>query len=102
MTQSGAGTAIAADPAALRAEAALWDKESSRLSDASHAISDRHIVGYESFWPARSFLHAYNDMVTIVSTRCQEGCDDNGQIAAALRRVAQTFESANAAATIHS
>jgi hypothetical protein len=91
---------IRAGTGAIRGEAAIWDQCAETLSAAREATWAMPIDGVPDASLFAEFVHAYNEVVTLVHDRCRQGSVHTADVGAALRTVADTYD-AEEQASLH-
>jgi hypothetical protein len=82
--------------AALRSEANLWDEQAGRVSALAADAAGMEFGRLEAGL-FQMMVGPYNDVIRVVSQRCNQGSTAMTDIAATLRRVADTYEAEDAA-----
>jgi hypothetical protein len=81
---------------ALRTEAGIWDQQTDALAATRRAVAATALGRLEA-GVFQLVVDAYADVVEVAGTRCAQAVEATGQIAAALRAVADTYDAEDAA-----
>jgi hypothetical protein len=81
---------------AVRQEATVWEQQAAQLQAAATTVAGLRVTRLEA-GIFQLVVEAYNDLVATVTDRCREGHDRMADIGSTLRRVADVYETEDAA-----